>query len=195
MRLEFPATARNRDPLLRELRELLAPPVRRVLEVASGSGEHAAYFGGAMPWLRWQPSDVEPAHLASIGAWCADVPNVATALRFDVAEDPWPEGPWDAVFCANLVHIAPWEVAEALLRGAARALAPRGLLVTYGPYRLDGRHTAPSNEAFDATLRERDPRWGVRDVDALANVTDRLRLERKIAMPANNFTLVFRAVA
>jgi hypothetical protein len=99
------------------------------------------------------------------------------------------------VFCANLVHIAPWEVAEALLRGAARALAPRGLLVTYGPYRLDGRHTAPSNEAFDATLRERDPRWGVRDVDALANVTDRLRLERKIAMPANNFTLVFRAVA
>ena len=192
MRLQFPATARNRDPILEVIRPLLAAPVARVLEVASGSGEHAVHFAAAMPWLRWQPTDPEPAHVASCDAWATDVANMLPAVNLDVTEGPWPSGPWDAVYCANMVHIAPWEAAIALFHGAASVLSPGGRLLTYGPYRLAGAHTAPSNEAFDASLRARDPRWGVRDVEALAALEPRLQLEARIAMPANNMLLVFR---
>lgn len=192
MKLTFPATARNRDPILAQLRELFAPPCARVLEVASGSGEHAAYFAAALPWLTWQPTDIETAHLDSIDAWAADEPRVLPALRYDAATDAMPAGRWDGIFCANVVHIAPWSVAEGLFRSAAAALAPGALLVTYGPYSFDGKHTSPSNEAFHASLTARDPRWGVRDVAALGALSVDLEHIQTIPMPANNFTLVFR---
>lgn len=197
MKLLFPATTRNRDPILDVIRRVFAPPTARVLEVASGSGEHAAFFAGAMPWLTWQPTDVEAAHLASIDAWAAEAalgPRLLPALAFNAATDPLPPGPWDAVFCANLVHISPWSVAEGLFRGAAAALPPGGVLVTYGPYTLDAKHTSESNVAFDDNLKARDPRWGVRDVAALAAISPELELRERIAMPANNFVLVFRRV-
>ncbi len=195
MKLTFPATARNRDPILAVLREQFALPAARILEVASGSGEHAAFFAAAMPWLSWQPTDVEPTHLASIDARAAAAPSgthVLPALAFNAAVDPFPPGPWDGIFCANLVHISPWAVAEGLFRGAAAALAPGRLLVTYGPYTIDGKHTSESNVAFDASLKARDPRWGVRDVAALAAISAELQLSEQIPMPANNFCLVFR---
>lgn len=190
MRLDFPATGRNRDPILEVLRPRLAN-TRRVLEIAAGSGQHAAYFAAALPGLTWLPTDPDPAHLASIDAWRTDAPNVLPARQLDVTGE-WPEGPFDAIYCANMVHIAPWEAAVGLFQGAARVLVPGGLLLTYGPYRRDGQHTAPSNEAFDASLRSRDPRWGVRDVGELAAISDLLALEEIVPMPANNFVLVFR---
>lgn len=195
MKLSFPATARNRDAILAVLQDVFAPPTARVLEVGSGSGEHAAFFAERLPWLTWQPTDVEPAHLASIDAWAAAAPagpNLLPARSFNAAANPFPPGAWDGVFCANVVHIAPWNVAEGLFRGAAAALAPGAVLVTYGPYMVDGAHTSPSNEAFDASLKARDPGWGVRDVAELAKLAPALRLERRIAMPANNLCLVFR---
>jgi SAM-dependent methyltransferase len=193
-RLYFPATTRNREPLAAVLREVFAPPVARVLEIASGSGEHAVAFTAALPWLTWQPTDADPAHLASIDAWRAATPGaaIAPARRLDLLVDPWPPGPFDAIFCANLIHIAPWEVAEALCAGAAALLPPGGLLVTYGPYKRGGVHTAPSNEAFDASLRARDPRWGVRDLEALVAAAGGFALEQVVPMPANNFTVVLR---
>jgi SAM-dependent methyltransferase len=192
VRLDFPATSRNRDPILDVLRPRLAK-ARSVLEIASGSGQHAAYFAAAMPWLTWQPTDVEDAHLASIDAWRTDATNVRASIRLDVTAE-WPAGAFDVVYCANMVHIAPWEAAVGLFTGAARVLPIGGRLVTYGPYRRGGAHTAPSNEAFDASLKGRDPRWGVRDVDELAAITPELVLDEVIAMPANNFVLVFRRV-
>ena len=193
-RLSFPATGRNREPILAELCEIFRPPVEAVLEIASGSGEHAVYFARAMQWLTWQPTDADPVHRASIDAWRLheNLPNVREALSLDVTADPWPAGPWGGVFCANLVHIAPWDVGLALLRGVREALVPGGALVLYGPYKRLGRHTAPSNEAFDASLRSRDARWGVRDVEALEAAAEGLALESVRPMPANNFTLVFR---
>lgn len=194
MKLQFPATTRNRDPILAVLRERFAPPVARVLEIASGSGEHAAFFAEAMPWLTWQPTDVEPAHLASIDAWAGEASNgtLLPALSFNAAADSFPPGPWHGIFCANLVHISPWEVAEGLFHSAGIALAPGGVFVTYGPYTIEGKHTSESNIAFDTSLKGRDPRWGVRDVAALAAISSNLELMERIAMPANNFCLVFR---
>jgi hypothetical protein len=190
-RLQFPATARNRDPLLDVLRPRL--PAGRVLEVASGSGEHAVYFAAALPHLVWQPTDLEPEHLASIEAWRAEtgLPNVLPGLRLDTL-GAWPDGRYDALFCANMVHIAPWPVAEALFAGAARLLPAGAPLLTYGPYTFDGAHTAPSNVSFDASLRARNPEWGVRDVAALAAAAPGFRLEESVPMPANNFCLVWR---
>lgn len=190
-RLQFPATARNRDAILEVLRHRL--PAGTVLEVASGSGEHGVHFARELPHLRWQPTDLDPGHLASIEAWRAEagLSNLLPALRLDTTGE-WPPGPFVACFCANMVHIAPWPAAVALFAGARRALPPGGLLITYGPYSFDGAHTAPSNEAFDASLRQRDPAWGVRDVGALAAVAQGFTLEETIPMPANNFSLVWR---
>lgn len=192
-RLAFPATQRNREPILAVLREWL-PARGRVLEVASGSGEHITWFAQALPDIFWQPTDLEVAHLASVDAWVAHLglSNVAPARRLDVTVDRWPDGPWDAVYCANMIHIAPWEATVALMRGAAAAVRPGGLLLTYGPYRVDGAHTAASNAAFDASLTARDPRWGVRDLGEVAAVAEGFVLERRVEMPANNFTLVWR---
>ena len=158
MKQRAPATARNREPI----REVLAqhlPERGLVLEIASGTGEHAVHMAGAFPALRWQPTDAEPAALASIEAWRAEagLPNLAAPLALDVTARVWPVTAADAIVCINMVHIAPWEAALALFAGAARTLPPGGLLYLYGPYRFDGV-TAPSNEDFDRSLRARDPR-------------------------------------
>jgi SAM-dependent methyltransferase len=188
-----PATARNREPI----REVLArhlPARGLVLEIASGTGEHAVHMAGSFPALRWQPTDPDPAALESIEAWRAEVglPNLLPPLALDVTAPVWPVTAADAIVCINMVHIAPWEAALALFAGAARTLPPAGVLYLYGPYRFDGA-TAPSNEAFDRSLRERDPRWGVRDLrDLRAAAEDRgFALAHAVAMPANNHSLVF----
>jgi hypothetical protein len=156
---------------------------------------HAAHFAATLPGWRWQPSDGDARSLASIAAWCDGLANVLAPLTLDVLANPWPGVPAivDAVFCANLLHIAPWATCAGLMRGAARHLAARGLLLTYGPYIVDGEPTAASNLAFDADLRSRDPAWGLRrlaDVAAQAAAVG-LRLRERVAMPANNLLLVF----
>lgn len=193
MRTTWPAPERNKGPLLEQLRRVL-PDGATVLEIASGTGQHVAWFAAALPGTTWHPTDVDPDHLASIEAWREGLANVHPARRFDVLADPWPDVHPDAVLASNLVHIAPWEVAEALVRGVAAALRSGGLLLLYGPYKRSGAHTAPSNEAFDAGLRARDPRWGVRDLEAVARLAEASGLahEETVQMPANNLFLVFR---
>ena len=194
MKRHAPAAERNRVPLLEVLRRVLADR-RDVLEIASGTGQHAVFFARELPRLRWQPSDRDPDALASIEAWSAEaaLPNLAAARALDVGALPWPVERADAVVCINLVHIAPWSAAVALFEGAARLLSAAAPLVSYGPYRFGGR-TAPSNDAFDASLRAQDPSWGVRDVDALSALARRtgFELEEIVPMPANNHTLVWR---
>ena len=188
-----PATQRNREPILAVLRRVL-PPAGVVLEVASGTGEHAAFFARALPALRWQPSDVAADARASVASWCASVPNVAAPLALDTTSDPWPIARADAVVCVNMVHIAPWAACEGLMRGAGAVLAPGGVLYLYGPYRQGGRHTAPSNAAFDEGLRMQDPAWGVRDLEAVGTcaAAHGLTFVERVAMPANNLSVVFR---
>lgn len=192
--LHAPATARNREPILAVLREVL-PAHGTVLEVASGTGEHAAYFAAALPTLTWQPSDRESSALGSIAAHRAraGVPNLAAPVYLDLM-GTWPLAAADALVAINVIHISPWEATLALFAGASRVLPVGAPLITYGPYRVGGAHVAPSNEAFDGSLRARDPRWGVRDVEEVGAVADAagFSLERQVAMPANNFTLVFR---
>jgi SAM-dependent methyltransferase len=160
-----PAVARNRDPILNVLRRVL-PARGLVLEIASGTGEHAVHFAGALPDIVWQPTDPDEAALRSIAAWREQtrLPNLPPPLEFDVAANIWPVERADAVVCINMIHISPWRGAVALMAGAGRVLAPGGVLFLYGPYKEEGRHTAPSNEAFDADLRARNPEWGVRDL-------------------------------
>ncbi|MEO6777236.1 MAG: DUF938 domain-containing protein [Kofleriaceae bacterium] len=187
-----PATERNREPICEVLaREL--PPAGTVLEIASGSGEHAVAFARAFPALTWQPSDADPAALASIAAWRAEVglANLAEPLALDVAA-PWPPLDAQAIACINMVHIAPWEAALALFAHAAHVLAPGALLYLYGPYRFGGAFTSESNAEFDRSLRARDPRWGVRDVDDLVAAAAGFALAATVAMPAHNHSLLFR---
>ena len=188
-----PATARNREPIREVLARHLAER-RHVLEIASGTGEHAVYMAASFPALRWQPSDVDPDALASIEARRAEagLPNLLPPIALDVTAPVWPVTEVDAIVCINMVHISPWEAALALFAGASRTLPPGGLLYLYGPYRFDGI-TAPSNEAFDRSLQGRDPRWGVRDVRELCAAAGErgLSLEHTVAMPANNHSLVF----
>lgn len=190
-----PAALRNRAPILEVLRRVL-PPAGVLLEVASGSGEHAVHFAAALPDWMFQPSDVDPGALASIAAWIGEtgLPNVRPPLHLDVTAEPWPVEPLQAMFSANLVHIAPPEAARGLMAGAGRHLAAGGILVIYGPFRIGGVHTAPSNAAFDADLRARDARWGVRDLEWLQELAAGrgLALEQRVEMPANNQTLIFR---
>ncbi len=193
--LTSPAAARNREPILGVLRSRLGPGAR-VLEVASGSGEHAAWFAQGLPGVVWRPSDREPAALASIRARrdAAALPNLEEPLALDAADaGSWPAGPMDAVVCLNMIHIAPWPAAEGLMAGCGRLLAPGGMLYLYGPFREGGAHTAPSNAAFDESLKARDPAWGVRDLEAVADLAARqgLDLAERIAMPANNLSLIF----
>ena len=189
-----PATSRNRQPILDVLRPAL--PLRGlVLELASGTGEHVAFFARAMPHLQWQPSDPDAQGRQSIDAWAgeAEMPNIRPAIALDVRQDVWPVDHADAILCINMVHISPWEATVGLMRGAGRLLPPGGLLYLYGPYRRDGRHTAPSNAAFDADLRARNPSWGVRDLEEVVTEaeTNSLALDRIIPMPANNLSLLF----
>jgi hypothetical protein len=193
-RRHAPATLRNRDPLLAVLRRVL-PASGVVVEVASGTGEHAAFFAAALPRVTWQPTDVDPGARVSIAAWCADVPNVLAPLPLDAsAPDAWPIARADAMLCVNMIHIAPWRACEGLLTGAGRVLPVGAPLVLYGPYRVGGAHTSPSNAAFDAGLRAQDPSWGVRDLETVlaTAATHGLRHEETVAMPANNLTVVLR---
>lgn len=193
-RLQSPAVARNRQPILEVLREVL-PARARVLEVASGSGEHAVHFAGAAPGWIWQPSDPHPRALASIAAWSevARLDNLLKPLLFDVTGE-WPAERFDAVVAINLLHISPWTASEALMAGATGCLAPGGVVVLYGPFRREGCHTAASNAAFDADLRRRDPQWGIRDLAEVEEEAQRygLLLARVLPMPANNLILILR---
>jgi Protein of unknown function (DUF938) len=190
-----PAVARNRDPILAVLRRVL-PDQGTVLEIASGTGEHAAYFASHLPHLIWQPSDVDPDALASITAHRAasDAPNLRTPITLDVTASVWPVAQADAVVSINMIHISPWTAAEGLMSGAARLLAAGQPLYLYGPFKENRVHTAPSNAAFDANLRARDPRWGVRDVDDVRDLADSHGFDfiERVAMPANNLSLIFR---
>lgn len=193
-RRQSPAAERNRGPILDQLQRLL-PPRGLLLEVASGTGQHAAFCSAGLPGWQWQPTDCSADALPSINAWCEGVGNVRPALQLDVLTDPWPGLPLqvDAVFCANMIHIAPWSCCAGLMQGAARHLSPAGLLVTYGPYLEDDVPTAPGNLAFDADLRARNPAWGLRrreDVETVASAAG-LRLRERVAMPANNLLLAW----
>ena len=189
-----PATTRNRDPLTDALRPLL-PRTGLVLEVASGTGEHAVHFARRFPELEWQPTDAHPDALESIAAWAAArrAPNLRAALHLDVRE-VWPVARADAVLAVNLLHISPWSATEALVAGAARVLPPGGPLIVYGPFRQAGVPPAPSNLAFDETLRGRDPDWGVRRLEDVTAVADAagLALASVTEMPANNLLVCWR---
>ncbi len=194
-RRHAPATLRNREAIADVLADVL-PKRGTVLEVASGSGEHVVHFAQAFPALDWQPSDPDPDALRSIAAWVAeaDLVNVAPPVRLDAGSDDWPVARADAILCINMVHISPWAATPGLLRGAARLLPPGGLLYLYGPYVRPGVETAPSNLAFDQSLRSRDPAWGLRDVADVqaAALAQGLWLEAVMPMPANNLSLIFR---
>jgi hypothetical protein len=192
-RRHAPAAERNRGPILDVLVRVM-PGRGTVLEIAGGTGQHVAHFAAALPALVWLPSEIDSQLHTSIAAWTAGLSNVRPPIALDATAISWPVPALDAVYAANLVHIARWEVCLGLLAGAGRHLVPGGLLVLYGPYRIDGEHTAPSNAAFDRQLRRSDPRWGVRDLEAVRDAGEPhgLRLEDRVAMPANNQTLIFR---
>lgn len=190
-----PAAARNREPILLVLRDYLPRPAL-VLEIASGTGEHAVWFSSALPELTWQPTDLDPDALRSIAAWRdrAGPPNLLPPLLLDAAADTWPVTQADAVVAINMVHIAPWTATKGLIAGAARVLTQGGLLYLYGPFREGGVHTGAGNAAFDADLRARDPSWGIRDLDEITALASQhgLSAPERIAMPANNLSVVFR---
>jgi len=202
-RLDAPAFHRNHQPIWAELGRFLAGRPGDVLEAGSGTGQHVIYFAKDAPGITWWPSDFNEAHLKSIAAWRAQarLDNVRPPLRIDLAEPAWcaemvtPDGPGPllAVFCANVIHIAPWRVAEGLFAGCSRFLGADGHLFLYGPFKRDGRHTAPSNAIFDSSLRATDAEWGVRDIGDLEALAARvgLRLLETVQMPANNLILVF----
>jgi hypothetical protein len=189
------AAERNQAPILEVLaREL--PQSGLVLEIGSGTGQHAARFAKSLPNLSWQPSDPEADFRHSIALWIdfEHLANVNPPLALDVRLQPWPIAAADAIVCINMVHIAPWAATPALFEGAQQVLARDKLLFLYGPFRRGGQHTAPSNARFDADLRARDPEWGLRDIEALAAVANDTGfvLADTVAMPANNFSLIFR---
>lgn len=196
--LYAPAVARNREPLLAVLRRVL-PASGLVLELASGTGEHAAFFAGHLPGLTWQPSEPDPALRGSIAAHraLAGCDNLELPLALDVTAADWSVARADAVLCVNMIHISPWAAAEGVVAGAARRLPAGGPLVFYGPFMRDGQHTAPSNERFDMMLRAEDPSWGVRDLSAVTElaVGHGLHFEEAVEMPANNLTVVYRREA
>lgn len=193
VRKHAPATLRNREAIAGVLMDALSPQ-GLVLEIASGSGEHVAYFASAMPGHDWQPSDPDGSALASIASWCAGLHNVRAPLAIDAALPDWPIDAADAVLCINMVHISPWAATLGLMAGSAQILRSDGPLVLYGPFRRQGVATAPSNEAFDQSLRARDPQWGLRYVESVTEAAQAagLAFDQLIAMPANNLMLVYR---
>jgi len=190
-----PSVARNKDAIAGVLARYL-PSSGLVLEIASGSGEHAVHFASTFPALVFQPTDPSEEARASIAAWRqeAALPNMRAPLALDVTAAPWPINYADAVTCINMIHIAPWEATLGLVAGAARIIPPGRLLFLYGPYKRAGQHTAPSNAEFDASLRERDARWGVRDLETVAAEATAMGFAAPMieAMPANNLSLIFR---
>jgi SAM-dependent methyltransferase len=205
-RLDAPAFHRNHQAISGVLQRYLTDKSGDAVEVGSGTGQHVVEFARQFPDVTWWPSDLNDNHQTSIEAWRlhSNFPNIRPPRRIDVSDGAWCDamrndgGPAEllAVFCANVIHIAPWRVAEGLVAGAGRYLKKGGLLLLYGPFSRGGRHTAPSNAAFDQSLRERDAEWGVRDVEAVKGLADRAGLSQiEIAdMPANNLTLVFERI-
>ena len=194
-KLYHPHVARNREPILAVLKRFL-PARALVLEVASGSGEHAAFFAKALPSVSWLPTDIDAKALASIAAFRAEagVPNLLAPVRLDVTAPSWPVKRLDAIICNNMTHISPWAASEGLMAGAARTLRAGGMLFLYGPYKIDGRHTARSNQEFDAYLRSQNPEWGIRDLGEMRALAGRhgLTLIETVAMPANKLPVIFR---
>ena len=195
LRETAPSAERNKQPILDVLARVL-PASGLVLEIGSGTGQHVCHFAKSLGQLTFQPSEMDESKHASIAAWIehGQLSNVHPPIAFDLVQLPWPMRAAHAVVCINVIHISPWEATLALMKGASEILPPGGVLVTYGPYRRGGEHTAPSTEEFDANLRLRDPRWGVRDMeDVVAAARDAgLAFVQAVPMPANNFTLVFR---
>ncbi len=195
---DSPAAERNKGPILERLRATL-PDAGLVLEIGSGTGQHAVHFAAALPKLEWQPTEAETALVAAIAALAeaAGISNLRAPLMLDVLEHPWPVARADALFCANVIHIAPWAVTQALFEGASQVLPAGAPLVLYGPFRIGGWHTAPSNEAFDASLKARDPEWGVRDLDDVGSTAAAcgFAFGGSFEMPANNLTVVFRRLS
>lgn len=193
-RLYFPATVGNRQPIW----EVLEPRLKtasRVLEIASGSGEHLCHFAQSAPQVEFTPSDPHPSHRESQAAWCEDLPNVLAPIDLDCLRKPWPlgDGRWDGILAINLIHIAPWQVTTELFRGADQWLNGNGWLYLYGAYLCRDIPTAPSNLAFDEHLRSQDPHWGVRYLEQVQEVADQFgfQLDQRIAMPSNNLSLFF----
>ena len=196
-RLFSPSAARNRDPILQMLQSIL-PPQGSMLEIASGTGEHVVHFARGLPGWRFQPTEFDESSRQSIIAWIAHegLKNVAEPVALDARADIWgveQSAPFDAILSLNMIHIAPWDAAQGLFRGAGRLLKSGGLLLLYGPFQEDGVHNAPSNAAFDESLRARDPDWGVRDIRDLQSLAKEngLTLRQRQAMPANNQILTF----
>ena len=193
----FPATLRNRDAI-RDVLSRILPRSGLVLEVGSGSGEHAVHFARMFPGLIWQPTDPDPLNLASIRAW-ADAqeepsPNLLPPAALNASDVVLPLERADAILCINVIHIAPWDATEGLMRNAAALLPPGGPLYLYGPFAIDGRHTAPSNEAFDRQLRVENETWGIRDLADVTAEAERhgLALSETVPMPANNLSVIYR---
>jgi len=201
-RLDAAAFHRNHAPIWAVLQPFLAGQTGDVLEAGSGTGQHVVHFARNSPGVTWWPSDLNEAHLKSIAAWRAhaDLPNIRSPLRLDLAGPAWPGELASngapkllALFCANVIHIAPWRVAEGLFAGAGRALRDDGRLFLYGPFKRDGQHIAASNAAFDSSLRENNPEWGVRDIADLERLAadNGLRLAETSEMPRDNMMLMF----
>ncbi|MDP1999040.1 MAG: DUF938 domain-containing protein [Rhodoferax sp.] len=198
--LYSPAADRNREPILQALR-LILPPQGLALEIASGTGQHVAHFAAGLPGWVWQPSDAQADAFDSITGWCAQMGagRVKPPILLNVMASPWPgdNSPFaqqfDAIYCANMLHISPWATCAALMQGAARHLTPAGLLLVYGPFLEAGQPTSPGNQDFDQSLRQRDPDWGIRQLDDVTREAHHvgLRLRQRLPMPANNLLLVF----
>ncbi len=197
-----PATQRNREPILAVLQQVL-PPEGTILEIASGTGEHAVFFAPRLAPRRWLPSDPNPVALASITAWRESVAaeQLYPPLMLDVHACPWPvetsdfaAGPIVAIACINMIHIAPWSACLSLFAGAGRILPQGGILYLYGPYKQHGQHTAPSNATFDLSLQTQNPDWGVRDLEAVVAIAtaEHFTLLQTVPMPANNLSVVFQ---
>ena len=193
--MTYPAPERNKAPILDVLQRVL-PARGTVLEVASGTGQHVVHFASGLPALTWLPSDPQEDHRNSIRARVdeAGLANVVPPLALDVLDRPWPVRGCDAILCINMIHIAPWEATLALLGEAGRLLPAESPLYLYGPYRRDGRDTAPSNADFDADLRRRNPQWGVRNLEDVQRHAQAagLALQEVVEMPANNLSVIFR---
>lgn len=191
----WPAAERNKQPILDVLLRVL-PASGVVLEVASATGQHIEHFARAMPNLTWQPSDYDAEHVATLQERVrrSGLENLLPPLRLDVTEATWPIEEVAAIYNANMIHISPWEVTVGLFTGAARLLRSGAVLVSYGPYSIDGQHVSDSNRTFDESLKSRNPSWGVRDVGEVSAVATShgFTLEERVLMPANNFTLIWR---
>lgn len=192
------ASDRNKEPILDVLKQVL-PETGLVLEIASGTGQHAVHFAGALKGISWQPSDIDPELRESVSAWRDEsgLENLLEPIHLDVTADPWPVSEAHAMVCANMIHIAPWEACTGLLDGAGRILPEGGILYMYGPYKVGGRHTSPGNETFDQSLRARDASWGIRNLDDVALEARRrgLHLIKTVQMPANNLSVIYRKTA